>query len=126
MSDQVCEAFAVLCSLGMAMGAAPLNKHAGCWEHQVDGQWWLAVNGHKEAKTTSKGQSVEPFHCYVEYNGWPAGVFTPYGGIIAAGEGANERTFLLAMQRAEAEALGCRLPDGDDPEDYGIRLALAG
>jgi hypothetical protein len=126
MSDNVCEAFATLCNMGIALGAAPMNKHAGCWEHQVDKQWWVAFNGHPEAKKTSNGQEVDPFHCYVEYNGWPAGVFTPYGGVIAAGEGANENTFIAAMVRAEAEALGCRLPTADDQDDYSITIGLAG
>ena len=110
MSDNVCEAFAKLCDMAIALGAAPMNKHAACWEHQVDAQWWVAFNGHPEAKETSKGHQVEPFHCYVEYNGWPAGIFMPYGGCIAAGEGANENTFIAALARAEAEALGVRLP----------------
>lgn len=36
------------------------------------------------------------------------------------------RAALAAVDaRAEAEALGCRLPDGDDPEDYAITLGLA-
>ena len=126
MSDNVCQAFAKLCDLCIALDAAPANKHAGCWEQQVDPRWWIAFNGHPEAKKTSKGQDVDPFHCYVEYNGWPAGVFTPYGGIIAAGEGANEDTFIAAMERAEADALGVRLPDGSDPEDYSITIGLAG
>lgn len=99
MSNTVCEAFATLCSMGLALGAAPMNKHAACWEHHVDAQWWVAFNGHSEAKYTSKGQKVDPFHCYVEYNGWPAGIFSPYGGCIAAGEGANETTFIAAMVR---------------------------
>lgn len=118
MSDNVCEAFARLCDMAIALGAAPMTKHAGVWEHQVDKQWWVAFNGHTEKKTTSKGQEVDPYHCYVEYNGWPAGIFMPYGGFIAAGEGANETTFIAALQRAEAEARGVRLPTADDPDDY--------
>lgn len=96
------------------------------WTDATFKQWWVAFNGHPEKKATSKGQQVDPYHCYVEYNGWPAGVFTPYGGVIAAGEGANENTFIAALVRAEADALGCRLPDADDPDDYSITIGLAG
>lgn len=127
MSDNVCEAFAKLCDLCIARGEAPANKHPGCWEVQLDKRWWIAFNGHKEPKQSSKGgPSVDPFHCYVEYNGWPAGVFTPYGGVIAAGEGANESMFIQALERAEAEALGCRVPNADDEDDYSITVGLAG
>ena len=38
---------------------------------------------------------------YVEYNGFPAGLLTPMGdGCIAAGEAANEDTFIAALRRA--------------------------
>jgi hypothetical protein len=50
----------------------------------------------------------------------------PYGGFIAAGEGANETTFIAALQRAEAEARGVRLPTADDPDDYSITRRVSG
>lgn len=120
----VCEAFKKLCDLCIALGASPANKHKACWEHRVDERWEIAFNGHNDPKMCSHGVVVDPYNCYVQYNGWPAGVFTPYGGCIAAGEGANETTFLAALTRAEAEALGCRLPDADDPEGYSITIGL--
>lgn len=46
--------------------------------------------------------------------------------VAAVGEGANENTFIAALVRAEADALGCRLPDADDPDDYSITIGLAG
>lgn len=58
MSENVCEAFAKLCDLALTLGAGPMNKHPSCWEHQVDAKWWVAFNGHQEAKLTSKGQVV--------------------------------------------------------------------
>jgi hypothetical protein len=42
----------------------------------------------------------------VEYNGLPAGIFNPRGGVIAAAEGADEATFIEALERATADALG--------------------
>lgn len=94
---QVCEAFSAICDLCIALGGAPLNKHAACWECKVDDRWSIAINGHKETKHSDLGVDVEPFCCYVQYNGWPAGIFDPSGGVIAAGEGANETTFLAAI-----------------------------
>lgn len=103
--DEVCEAFAVMAQLGNTVGAGPLSKHEACWEFQIDEQWKIAVNGHKEAKVCSlTTQPIEPFNCYVEYNGWPAGIIDPRGGILAAGSDANENTFIDAMKaRIEKE-----------------------
>jgi hypothetical protein len=38
----------------------------------------------------------------------------------------NEKLRIAELERiyAEADRLGCRLPSGDDPEGYGITLAL--
>jgi hypothetical protein len=103
-----CEAFVRLVELGIALKIAPLPQHPACWEHQVDQRWWICLNGHKESKRNSDGFDVPSFECVVKYNGWPAGMFGPGGGIIAAGEGANESTFIEALvaakQRAEAAA----------------------
>ena len=98
----IAQAFVEMGNLCIAAGAAPLSKHEGCWEHQVDERWWIAVNGHAqpEKRLTSKGIEIQPFHCYVEYNGWPAGILSPYGGVIAAGTGANEDTFIEALKLA--------------------------
>lgn len=109
---QPCEAFVRLGELCLALDQHPLNKHPGCWTHQVDERWWIAVNGHHEWKPaeSAKGCSagapfmVGPFNCYVEYYGWPAGYFDPFGGTIAAGEGANEATFVAALIAATERA----------------------
>ena len=93
------EAFMKIAELGNALGAAPLNKHPACWECKVDKRWKIAVNAHKEPKVSSMSKvPIEPFHAYVEFNGWPAGLLNPYGGTIAAGECANEDTFIAAIE----------------------------
>jgi hypothetical protein len=89
-----------LCELGLAVGAAPINKFDGCWEHQIDERWWIAMNGHKQERLTSEGDRVLPYSCFIKYNGWPAGILDFGGGIIAAGEGANENTFIAALEAA--------------------------
>ena len=41
---------------------------------------------------------MQPFHTYIEYNGWPAGVLNPLGeGEFAAGTGANVESFVAAL-----------------------------
>lgn len=98
-------AFDLLAQLAIALNQHPMNKHACCWVHQVDEHWTIAINGHKvpkEAMLPGGGGAitVEPYHCYVEFNGFPAGSFNPFGGVIAAGECANEGTFIKAIQAA--------------------------
>ena len=105
-SPHVCMAFYKLCELCIALGQAPANKHPECWVHQVNTLWAIAFNAHADPKPCSLGVTVQPFHCYVQFNGWPAGVFNPYGGQIAAGECANEAAFLEAMDAAIAKAQG--------------------
>ena len=97
MSEKDC-LFILIAKLAEKDGASPINKYAGCWERQIDPHWWISVNGHTEEKKNSHGGTVPPFNCVVEFNGWPAGLFNPYGGLIAAGELANEETFAAAVK----------------------------
>lgn len=99
MSDEISLAFASVCELATTLGARNIKDLPGCWETQIDGRWYVAVNGHNVETKTSRGAEVPPFHCYVEFNGWPAGIFSPRGGVIAAGAAANEDTFVAACQK---------------------------
>jgi hypothetical protein len=96
----ISEAFMAVVDWSEALGAAPMNRHAGCWEHAVDERWWVAVNAHKEPVACSHGPEVPPFTCYVEFNGFPAGLINAYGGTIAAGSVANEDAFITALKAA--------------------------
>lgn len=100
----IAEPFALVLALANALGVSHINELPACWEHQVDEQWWIAVNGHPFAQKATPPDApapldVPPFHCVVTYNGWPAGLFDPRGGIIAAGDGANEFAFSEALRR---------------------------
>ncbi len=98
-----------IADLAQALGAAPLTKHAGCWEVQVDSNWFLAVNGHRApvpTTTLAAAFDVPPFHAYVEWNGWPAAVIHPLaGGPIVAGSLANEDSLIEALRAAAEKAL---------------------
>lgn len=101
MTEQkISEAFSEIAELAKVLDVKDIGKLPGCWEYQIDDQWWIAVNGHSEAIECSTGSKVDPFNCYVQYNGWPAGLFDPYGGTIAAGTGANEDNFIAAIKAA--------------------------
>ena len=85
----------------LARGAASIKDLPGCWESDVDGHWWLAVNGHAETFKCSRGIDVPPYTIYVEFNGWPAGMIDAGGGEIAAGALANEDTLTKALRAAK-------------------------
>jgi hypothetical protein len=93
-------AFDLIAQIAIALGAAPLHmKHAGCWECDIDGTWWVAVNGHTEPRKCTRGFEVPPYEAYVEFNGWPAAVIHPYGGGIVAGAAANEDMLIEALRK---------------------------
>lgn len=96
--SNICEAMDAIAQLAHRVGATPGNKFENCWERQVDDHWWISMNCHPEARKNSKGIEVPMFSCYVEFNGWPAGIINPFGGIIAAGSLANEDTFIAAVK----------------------------
>ena len=104
--EQIGEAFGKVCMLAGALGVKGINALPGCWEHAIDGTWWIALNGHAEPTECSRGASVPPYEMYVECNGWPAGILSPGDGVIAAGEGANEDTLIAAIDAALAAAKG--------------------
>ncbi len=92
-------AFAAVIDFAHSHGAKALVNHPGCWQRDVDGHWWIAINGHDEpTRCTRSDVPIEPFHCYVEFNGWPAGLLSPADGILAAGAIANEDAFIEALQ----------------------------
>src|SRR5262245_56692440 len=91
--------FIYLAKLAEKDGVTPLaDKVKGCWERKIGEHWWIAVNGTEKQQKCSKGIQVPGFNCYVEFNGWPAGFFDPYGGVLASGEAANEETFVQAIE----------------------------
>jgi len=95
--------FALIAKLCEALGVSHINKLDGCWEYKLDDNWFIAVNGHRKAMKAN-GVTVQPFHCYVEFNGWPAGDLSPFGGWIAADAEANEDAFIQALKAATDKA----------------------
>lgn len=107
MSDTCKHPVQSIVRLAERLGISSLatNYVGRCWEHQVDERWWFAINPNREPVECGHGVKVLPFNIYVEFNGWPAGVFTLDGdGEFAAGEAANEDAFIAALERAADEA----------------------
>jgi hypothetical protein len=79
-------------------GVAAISQLPGCWEVDVDGRWWFAVNGHALPEACGRGPDVQPFGVYIEYHGWPAALLDVNGdGLFAAGAGANADAFVAAL-----------------------------
>jgi hypothetical protein len=90
------------------LGVAPLNQLPAPWVEKIDEQWTIAINGQETKQriepTGAMAADVPPYYAAVWYNGWLAGLLTPFDGILAAGEAANEDTLIEAMRRRLADA----------------------
>ena len=100
----VSEVFSLVCELGIALGVRNINTLVGCWEHQVDEHWAIALNAHDHEVECSHGTKVPGFCCYLQFNGWPAGFVGPQGGTMAAGSIANENLLCDALRNAIEKA----------------------
>ena len=102
--ERISEAFAVVVELATALGVKRINELPGTWDVQIDEHWKVRVNAQK-----TELDCIPPYHASVEWNGFPAGLFSPAGGIIAAGELANEASFIAAVRARIAKELPAEL-----------------
>ena len=101
-TTEVFNAFALLAEHD---GVAPINALPGCWERRVNANWTIAVNGQPEARESEPAGcmkvTLKPYHAAAWWNGWLAGIMTPFDGCIAAHpNGANELSLLAALNSA--------------------------
>lgn len=87
------EAFFMIVLLAIARNNVP-NAKDRILQLTIDKRWKATLNGHSETRN-----NIPPFHVYVEYNGFPAGIIGAHSGCIAAGEAANERTLIRALRK---------------------------
>jgi len=81
---------------------------------EIDERWKATVNGCRETR-----DSIPPFSIGLEFNGFPAGIIDPGGGIMAAGDAANEATLIRALRKAMPEDMLAEfeaLKRGPEPE----------
>ena len=74
------------------------------WVGSINEHWVIAIHANKgkEIEFEPKGAmggKAEFGIMLVWFNGWLAGMIDPYGGVIAAGELANEDTFIEAIDK---------------------------
>ena len=60
----------------------------------IDDRWQLELHAHHRVV-----DRLAPFVVRVSFNGWPAGIVGPDGGIVAGGEAANEDALIAALQK---------------------------
>lgn len=83
--DQIPEVFMKVAELALKRGHEALDKLDGCWEHDIDDDWRVTLNGRADPTADSKGYEVQPFHMLIEYKGSPVGVISPAGGTMMTG-----------------------------------------
>lgn len=97
-----------MADLGIKLGIKNLREYPGAWVYRVDDEWTIAINGKDEPQRVEPegcmATTIQPFDAAVWFNGWLAATLSPLEGIFAAGAGANEDTFIEAMDRAIAKA----------------------
>lgn len=95
------ELVTLLAEVCVARGEAPINQLDGCWHLSLAGpptvEAWM--NGHREARKTEQGVTVQPYHAYVELNGWPWCIANPYGGDFLGGSDTEDA--VIALLKAE-------------------------
>lgn len=110
----VCEIFDLAVELSLAMGFQNINELDGPCVIEIDKRWKFAINGKDKPVEVSIPdsmgiESLEPFHMAIFFNGWLAGLLTPAGGTMCAGEAANEDSFIAAVNSKLSE-LGSGIP----------------
>lgn len=101
----------ILVELAGLLGLENISRKEGCCEIVVDDQWKVAVNPH-DSPMVHNSVLIKPFHTFIWFNGWPAGMMTPFDGCFIESSTANEDEFIRAMaRRIERETNDGRLPD---------------
>lgn len=98
--DKISEAFYLLATLAMKEGVADRPQDE-FWERAI-GKWHVSMNRYNISRKNAEGIEVPAFSAALKFNGWPAGIIDPVGGIIAAGAVANEDAFIDVL-KAEIE-----------------------
>lgn len=104
--DEISLLFVEIVDLAHHRGARNLSAMGKCWETDVDDSWWFAINATGKDLRCSKGVPVPARTAYVEFNGFPFALVSPWTGVTGCGEVANEDSLIEAIRRA-------RWPDGE-------------
>jgi hypothetical protein len=94
------EAFMAIAEMLGRRGHAPLK---GKLITETVGPWVVCLNAQAAPASvaldgTMGCEDVPPHHAVIFFNGWLAGTLSPFDGWIAAGEAANEDSFIKAVR----------------------------
>ena len=95
---QICALFCEITTCFSDRFGTPLPKRL-LTIGNADAGWQVRLNTTKETV-----DGVEPYKMVVLWNGCPAGIIDAAGGIIAAGEAANEDTLMEWLKGAACNA----------------------
>ena len=88
----------------LSAGHGNIKDIEGCLILVIDDDWTIALNGHNQTTDAAPDGAmkcpVPPFHVAVWWHGWLAGIVGPGDGDFAAGSGANEDSFIAAIDSA--------------------------
>lgn len=108
MSEQMLigEAYGKIAEWAVANGA---KGEPTVWARDLDKRWHVVVNRCPTTQAYERDglmgiSQLEPYQAAVFFNGWLAGLLSPFDGEFAAGSGANEDSFIEALDKAIAEA----------------------
>ena len=88
--------------LHKASGETPIGGRV--WYRRLNEQWEMWVNGNMKPATV-EGNEIQAGDVYMQFNGWPAGIWNIIrgDGVIAAGGAANYDSFCAALSTAIAK-----------------------
>ncbi len=82
---EVSELFMLIAALAVREGGKDISDHEGCWEHDINEKWRVAVNGHEETVKTEFGLSVPPYAALITHLDFPVGILNAVGGHMLYG-----------------------------------------
>ena len=99
------EAYIKACTfINIITGKSLLEMSGKLWTGNIDKNWIIAVHANKDQEVEFKPKGTMGGKAgfgimLVWYNGWLSGMLDPGGGVIAAGELANEDRFIKAIDK---------------------------
>ena len=99
------EAYIKACEfINIIIGKSLIEMSGKRWAGNIDKNWQIAIHANKDQEVEFKPEGTMGGKAgfgimLVWFNGWLAGMLDPGGGVIAAGELANEDRFIKAIDK---------------------------
>jgi len=94
--------FMKIVELHEALQLPAINRMPGGFHVYEFGPWQVAVNANPHEAIIAVKQwgpcTIPSMNAAIFFNGWLAGIITPFGGTLAAGSEANEDKLIAALE----------------------------